>query len=91
MTMPTDEQQEEILSWWEGKGRRLGTTDRIAKGVLQALQAVGLSDAKEVIIKVALLAEKIDNRQEKIALAERRAKAAASSAYQMDVAERKQI
>ena len=81
----TDREQEELLQWEERVGRRLGTTDKIAKGVLQALQMVGLTNAKEVIIKVALLAERIDHRQEEIALAEKRANAAYANTYKANV------
>ena len=69
----TDAEQNQLLD------EEPGTTNKIAKGVVQALRMLGIA-TKEDVIKVARIAERIERR-------ELRAKAAASASYQMDVTE----
>jgi len=71
-----------VRLWNAASGGVERTTDRIERGVVKALQAIGLNKlCVEEIEKIYHLAEKMDARQKNIAQAELRAKSAFASTY----------
>ena len=83
MGLPTNEEQQDIIDWYE-KQRGGTTTDRITKGVIQAIRSMFIVEKLDISADDAHKAWTTTQRLEKRL---QRALAASSSAYQMDVKE----
>ena len=83
MGLPTKEEQQDVLDWYE-KQRGGMTTDRITKGVIQAIRSMFIVEKLNISAEDAHKAWTTAQRLEKRL---QRALAASSSAYQMDVKE----
>ena len=83
MGLPTNEEQQQILDWYNEQ-RRGTTTDRITKGVIHAIRSMFIVEKLDITAEDAHKAWTTTQRLEKRL---QRAYAAANSAYQMDVKE----